>query len=101
MSCYLVTDIQTSWQKNHEKADPIKNVDHAKYFTQSLLYQDACDGMLDRPRDVSLERSAAVMWGFDPMQMGQELTYVELDDEFDVRRRRKVCIPLMLLMCLQ
>lgn len=80
-----------TWQKNHEKEDAIKNVDHAKYFTQSLLYQDACDGILDRERDIALERTAAVMWGFDPMQMGQELTYIEQDDEFDVMELSKVC----------
>lgn len=53
------------------------------------MYQDACDGILDRPRDVALERSAAVMWCFDPMQMGQELNYVELEDEFDVMHLQK------------
>jgi hypothetical protein len=84
-----------TWQKNHEKEDPIKNVDHAKYFMQSLLYQDACDGILDRERDITLERSAAVMWGFDPMQMGQELTYIEQDDAFDVRHWSKVCVLLL------
>jgi CRP-like cAMP-binding protein len=71
--------------KNHEKEEPIKNVDHAKYFKESLMYQDLCDGILDRTRDVALERSVAVMWGFDPMQMGQELKYVEQGDEFDVQ----------------
>ena len=71
--------------KNHEKDDLIQSVDHAKYFMQSLIYQDACDGILDRPRDEALERSAAVLWGFDPMQLGQELLYFEEGDEFAIQ----------------
>ena len=71
--------------KNHEKDELIKNVDHAKYFKESLMYQDLCDGILDRTRDIALERSVAILWGFDPMQMGQELKYVEQGDEFDVQ----------------
>jgi len=69
--------------KNHEKEEHIDNVNHAKYFMQSILYQEACDGILDRARDVALERSACILWGFDPMQMGQELKYIEQGDGFD------------------